>query len=104
MSIGCHFDDLLNFIHKAIEVNHLHLIIDPISLPLVQCLDDLMELFILSLAVVFDQLDQVAVLEIAAHPIFLLTVLQDTVTLEDVVFELAHVEVSIFKHFFAHTV
>lgn len=39
-----------------------------------QGLYDLMELFILSLAVVLDQLDQVTVLEIAAHPIFLLTV------------------------------
>lgn len=69
-----------------------------------QCLDDLMELFILSLAIVLDQLDQVAVLEIAAHPIFLLAVLQDAVALEYVVFELADVEVAIFEHFLAHAV
>lgn len=104
ISIGCNLDDLLNLIHKAIEVHHLHLIIDPVGLPLMQCLDDLMELFILSLAVVLDQLDQIAVLEIAAHPIFLLAVLQDAVALEYVVFELAHVEVAIFEHFLAHAV
>lgn len=69
-----------------------------------QCLDDLMELFILSLAIVLDQLDQVAVLEIAAHPIFLLTVLQDAVALEYVVFELADVEIAVFEHFLTHAV
>lgn len=91
MSIGCNFDDFLDLIHKAIEVHHLHLVVDPVGLPLMQGLNDLMELLILSLAVVLDQLDQVSVLEVATHPIFLLAVLQDSVPLEYVVFELSNV-------------
>jgi hypothetical protein len=70
----------------------------------VQCLDDLVELLVLSFAVVFDQLHQIAVLEVAAHPIAFLAVLQDAMGLEDVVFELADVQVAVFEHLLAHAV
>lgn len=82
----------------------MHLVVYPVGLSLMQGLDDFVEFFVLAIAVVLDQLDQVTVLEVAAYPVFLLAVFQDTMTLKDVVFELPYVKIAVFEHFFTHAV
>jgi hypothetical protein len=70
----------------------------------VQGLNDAILTLILPLVVVFDQLHQISLLEIAAYPIFLAHVTQNPVALEYTVLELPNVQVSIFKPFLAKAV
>lgn len=104
MSIGGYLNDLFDFVYKSIEIDHRNLIINPVCLALMESLDNLMKLFILSFAIVLDKLNQIAVLKISTNPIFLLAVFQNAVTFKDIVFELSDIEVPIFEHLLAHAI
>ena len=74
MSVGDNFDDFFYLIYKLVEIDQMHLIVDPIGLPLVQCLHDPSKFLVLSLTIVLDQLHQITVLKVSAHPIFLFAI------------------------------
>lgn len=102
MAVGSHLDDLLDFIHELVETRKCDFIIDPVRLLLVQGLNYLPELPVIAFAVILDELDQVPTLEAAADPALLLRVLQHPMPLEDIIVELAHVQVAILEHLLAH--
>ncbi len=72
MAIRCDFDDLLDLINEDVETKEGDIVIDPVSLALMQRLHYLPKLTVISLTVILYKLDQVAILERPTHPILLL--------------------------------
>ena len=79
-------------------------VIDPVCFSLVHILYYFADVFIGTLTVVLNKLNEVALFEKSANPIFFICVFQDAVTLKDSVFELTDIKVAVFEHFFSHTV
>lgn len=60
-------------------------------------LHDLVVVLLLSLIVVLEQVDQIALFEESRHPIFLGWVFQDAVSLKYTIFELTNIQVSVLE-------
>ena len=82
----------------------MHLIVDPVHLTFVQSLDNTILTLFLPLVVVFNQLHQIALLEITTHPVFLAHITQYTISLKNTRLELTNIKVTILKPLLPKTI
>lgn len=87
----------------VVHGSEVDLIVNPVSLPFVEGLNYLVEFLVSSLVVVLKQVHQIALLEITAHPILFGTVSQQSVTLENSIFELPSIQVPILEKLLSKT-
>lgn len=78
--------------------------IDPVGFTLVEGLYYLIVFLLLTLIVVLQQVNQVALLEKTTHPVFLSRVLKHPVAFKNSILKLAYVQIAVFEPFLAESV